>query len=444
MVLEREKVGELVKYHSALQTEHGLRERMIEGLSNLISNYKASLENVKQFESFTMIDDNDILIGKNEYSQIKDIIKEFSTVIQMKNNEITKLLDENIAILRKITTDWKNRESEMHSRIEKKKQELINQGIPVDIFKINRLTEDIEKYREKINMCKNYQIQLQFAENERNALIEKRKTLRKNIFKERYIFANKINENLKNSVDGLYIDIKFNEGSLSKDFEDYLKKTMNWHTIQVNKAKHIAHRMSPLQFSYYIKNNDKKSFGQITNKDRIFFSDNEIKQIFDVISHQKKHEDFESIYFEDLPKLLITKKIINSNGKDEYITKFISQLSLGQQQSILLAILLQSNSNNPLLIDQPEDNLDSEFIYKTIVKNLRHIKEKRQVIIVTHSANIAVLGDAELVIPLKSTNIKSYLQNPGSIDCDNIRDSCCEILEGGRQAFIDRKEIYDI
>jgi ABC-type lipoprotein export system ATPase subunit len=142
--------------------------------------------------------------------------------------------------------------------------------------------------------------------------------------------------------------------------------------------------------------------------------------------------------------LLVTKEITNEDGKKEYITKSISQLSLGQQQSILLAILLQSKSNDPLLIDQPEDNLDGEFIYKTIVKILRQIKERRQVIIVTHNANIAVLGDAELVIPLKSTNSRSFLQSPGSIDCDNIRESCCEILEGGRQAFIDRKAIYNI
>jgi hypothetical protein len=80
----------------------------------------------------------------------------------------------------------------------------------------------------------------------------------------------------------------------------------------------------------------------------------------------------------------------------------------------------------------------------TIVKNLRQIKKKRQVIIVTHNANIAVLGDAELVIPLRGTNTRSYLQSPGSIDCENIRSICCDILEGGKQAFIDRAKIYGL
>lgn len=134
----------------------------------------------------------------------------------------------------------------------------------------------------------------------------------------------------------------------------------------------------------------------------------------------------------------------DEDGNQKIVSKSLSQLSLGQQQSILLAILLQSKSKVPLLIDQPEDNLDSEFIYKTIVANLRKIKEKRQVIIVTHNPNIAVLGDAELIIPLKSTSIKSIITERGSIDRQETRNLCCDILEGGRQAFIKRKDIYGI
>ena len=134
----------------------------------------------------------------------------------------------------------------------------------------------------------------------------------------------------------------------------------------------------------------------------------------------------------------------DGNGKTTRITRSIAKLSLGQQQSILLAILLQSRSNNPLLIDQPEDNLDSEFIFKTIVYNLRKIKEKRQIIIVTHNPNIAVLGDAELIIPLKSTSVKTHIMDRGSIDREEVRSLCCGILEGGRQAFISRQKLYGI
>src|SRR5207244_13526706 len=105
-------------------------------------------------------------------------------------------------------------------------------------------------------------------------------------------------------------------------------------------------------------------------------------------------------------KITVTNQI-SVTGKDQYISRDFSKLSLGQQQSVLLALMLSSNSNAPLIIDQPEDNLDGEFIFHSLVPVLRAAKERRQVIIVTHNPNIAVLGDAEQIIALKSTSDKS-------------------------------------
>ena len=76
------------------------------------------------------------------------------------------------------------------------------------------------------------------------------------------------------------------------------------------------------------------------------------------------------------------------------------------------------------------------------MKNLRRVKEHRQVILVTHNANIAVLGDAELIIPLKSTSEKSMIFDSGSIDNEATKKITCDILEGGEKAFIKRKQIY--
>ena len=154
------------------------------------------------------------------------------------------------------------------------------------------------------------------------------------------------------------------------------------------------------------------------------------------------YEDLESLAYDDLPQITVTKIVETDNGQKRTLTRKISQLSLGQQQSVLLGILMLSDSVKPLLIDQPEDNLDSEFIYKTIVSTLRKIKEHRQVIVVTHNPNIAVLGDAELIIPLKSTNNKSMVISSGSIDDKHTIDMCCQILEGGESAFKQRQKIY--
>jgi ABC-type Mn2+/Zn2+ transport system ATPase subunit len=119
------------------------------------------------------------------------------------------------------------------------------------------------------------------------------------------------------------------------------------------------------------------------------FTATEAKNHLRLLNQRRHIFALERCDFHDRPELTITKETVRA-GKIEYVTRNFSKLSLGQQQAILLSIMLFSKANVPLIIDQPEDNLDSEFIYKTFVKTLRVVKEKRQVMMVTHNANIAV------------------------------------------------------
>ena len=120
----------------------------------------------------------------------------------------------------------------------------------------------------------------------------------------------------------------------------------------------------------------------------------------------------------------------------------VSQLSDGQKHTIMLTIAMLAESNIPLVIDQPEDDLDNAFIFSTVVKTLRTIKERRQVILVTHNANIAVLGDAELLLPMKRHGEGGQAIDLGSIDKALTRQAAVDILEGGDLAFRRRQEIY--
>ena len=96
-------------------------------------------------------------------------------------------------------------------------------------------------------------------------------------------------------------------------------------------------------------------------------------------------------------------------------------------------------------MDQPEDNLDNAFIADRIVQELRSEKTKRQFIFATHNANIPVFGDAEWIGVFSATSDKAEMPDTyqGSIDVPNIRDHVADILEGGKIAFIQRKEKYD-
>jgi DNA repair ATPase RecN len=101
-----------------------------------------------------------------------------------------------------------------------------------------------------------------------------------------------------------------------------------------------------------------------------------------------------------------------------------------------------SDSSLPLIIDQPEDDLDNAFIFDSVVTTLRSIKERRQVVVVTHNANIAVLGDSELILPLKRSGDTAVISARGSIDRDETKQVVQDILEGGETAFRRRQTIY--
>ncbi len=118
-------------------------------------------------------------------------------------------------------------------------------------------------------------------------------------------------------------------------------------------------------------------------------------------------------------------------------------LSSGQKATTILAVLLLE-SLAPLLVDQPEDDLDNRFIAETIVPKMRSSKQRRQFILATHNANIPVFGDAELIVILEAGDKQAYITdgNIGSIDAQQVQESAGRILEGGREAFEVRKQKY--
>ncbi len=95
-------------------------------------------------------------------------------------------------------------------------------------------------------------------------------------------------------------------------------------------------------------------------------------------------------------------------------------------------------------MDQPEDNLDNAFIAERIVQALRAAKTERQFLFATHNANIPVFGDAEWigVCSASGEHAEMPLEAQGSIDIPAIRDQVASILEGGKEAFMQRKEKY--
>jgi len=128
----------------------------------------------------------------------------------------------------------------------------------------------------------------------------------------------------------------------------------------------------------------------------------------------------------------------------------LEQLSKGQKATaVLLLLLLESDA--PLIVDQPEDDLDNRFISDGIVPKIRIGKQRRQFVFATHNANIPVLGDAELIAALEASGepgagvpaqARLAEDGVGSIDNSAVRQLVGEILEGGEAAFEMRRMKY--
>ena len=154
-------------------------------------------------------------------------------------------------------------------------------------------------------------------------------------------------------------------------------------------------------------------------------------------------------------KFYAFKKVIDQNLSElltyqvpnEFVIKYhgkeLKDHSLGQRASALILFILSQKEHDVIIIDQPEDDLDNQTIYQEVIKTIQKVKPETQFIFATHNPNIPVLGDAEQVQAFEFTGseIRSY---SGSIDKKTMQDRIINIMEGGREAFKKRKEIYDL
>ena len=143
----------------------------------------------------------------------------------------------------------------------------------------------------------------------------------------------------------------------------------------------------------------------------------------------------------ELPDLIEIQLNIAHQGTPEY--RPLERLSTGQQCTAILHLLLLQN-RDPLIMDQPEDNLDNAFIADRIVMELRNAKLNRQFIFATHNANIPVFGDAEWIGVLTVEDGHGIIstENQGAVDAPKVKEQAATILEGGKTAFNQRKLKY--
>lgn len=158
------------------------------------------------------------------------------------------------------------------------------------------------------------------------------------------------------------------------------------------------------------------------------------RKVMDALRHNLDPLELEVLSIDDR---VIIELDVSTSGQSNF--KDASELSRGQKCTALLPILL-ARRDSPLVIDQPEDNLDNHFIYETVVESILRLKPRRQMIFITHNANIPVLGEAEMVVVLNSDGRRGFVEKAGTLD--ECRDEIIDLLEGGEEAFELRRKRY--
>ena len=397
----RERQQQLNEFDSLEHKWEEMRDRLLETQGAIVP----ADFNAQHFSKHTNI--LSAIETKNEKWQ--SIHNQLSVLVQKANSVVAQWQTE------KNTADWMQALKTDMAQYEQLRSELKQQGIDPDRYPL-LLTQQKQKQKE-LDLISEYQSYQQVLEAEKQKVFEQIKKNRKALSENRQKFLSDV---LKGNE---FVSIKivpFGE---------------SWDTIEEE-----IRRILQCQVHFDKDFEGLKKIYEQGDGDKI----NKLKETINAIHNEDReaeHKSFANHLKKLTPEFMIDlilwfpednlKITLGTNRQP------IKQGSPGEKAAALLAFIL-SYGDEPLLLDQPEDDLDNELIYDLIVLQLRKTKTKRQVIVVTHNANIVVNGDAEMVLPLEVVKGQTYVQQPASIQQKNVRESICNILEGGEKAFEQR------
>ncbi|VLL92221.1 SMC faily protein [Streptococcus pneumoniae] len=142
----------------------------------------------------------------------------------------------------------------------------------------------------------------------------------------------------------------------------------------------------------------------------------------------------------------------NINSKEssqqlDILYKEVGVLSLGQKVVAMLDFLLAysdySKDFRPLIIDQPEDNLDNRYIYRHLVQQFRDVKAQRQIILATHNTTIVTNSMTDQVVIMESDGVNGWIESQGYVSEKYIKNHIINQLEGGKDSFKHKMSIYE-
>lgn len=355
-----------------------------------------------------------------------------NAVLRTKAAEINTILKQCAKDISKHVIDMKANHTRMDNEIATKIAELKAKGLAAgNIAELEILLRQKTALGKEITTVEMKANDLKSCRNERAKLLRDLTDVREKMTERRKAQLKGINQNLAITIKDYTVFVKYDDEGIIDDFCQYMQEKMTGTYLHDHVIENICKRITPSKLSELIFTQDVNNIASAATIS--------VDQAGKIVGQMWKHAIlFELQELAKPPKPIITVRTKSNPPKDIAVL----QLSDGQRHTILLTIAMLADSNVPLIIDQPEDDLDNAFIFTSIVSTLRTIKERRQVILVTHNANIAVLGDSELILPMFRENDCGQSKDRGSIDTDATKQCIQNIVEGGAVAFLRRKEIY--
>ncbi|WP_035552937.1 TrlF family AAA-like ATPase [Burkholderia sp. 9120] len=440
---EAVKGSEVITLQRSLASEKTRRDLFEEEMADLEEQIGDSSLVEAAASLRSIVDATEIVTGRTEAAEVLAAVKSFRGYLERARDEIACEFDEFQSKANAALERWVAKEKPIREEIETKRAALESKGIKLDMAHVAQLTKDEAKQQKLLANLKTCEPQLKTLRAQYATLLSERWRARKKVAALRQAYAIKASRALAEVLSDFQVKLQYVESGFSTEAVSIIAGAMSWRTVNHSKARLIVEKLTIPGLLTAISKSQPTALTEIRNGDIQEFSTSEAREILEKLSEAPLRAALEHCHLDDLPRLTVSRRI-DGGEKPKFMQRDFSQLSLGQQQSVLLALILSSDSKRPLIIDQPEDNLDSEFIFHTFVPVLRRAKERRQVIIVTHNANIAVLGDAEQLIVFKSNSDHSVIVARGSIDDKVAQDAACKILEGAREAFTRRARIYGI
>lgn len=418
--------GESAAAINQAHTHKALRDRerrAMEGIGQFLEEYRGQAGELTGQVSAQAkaIFGRDLLAGPNGpvltpvHQMLADCGAEVDALLESANGVLEKLqvrLEEAATQLGGL-----HRQQEMAFRALIEKHQVV-QSQALERSRLEKLRNDLLAKRKTRDET---QAKLTRLSREREQLLRQLSELRN----KRFSLRNQISERISAALSPT-IRVTIVESGNPEAYLRLLEEVLKGRGIKHNQvAQKLVNAFWPADLSAVAQSGDVKAL-----MDQAELNEDQAQRVVETLADPGVRYRLEAVELLDLPRIEL------KDGEDY---KDSASLSTGQKCTTILPILLL-DSHNPLLVDQPEDNLDNRFIFECVVNSIRNVKARRQLIFVTHNPNIPVLGDAERVFVLESDGTSGRKANEGTVD--ECKDEIVTLLEGGQEAFTQRQQRY--